>query len=242
MRMLDGSKYLVAALALATFGCDPPNPQNQVGAAGAGQGPQVTDAMLRIVAPVDIKVSRKSLFGYEHEWAVSGAIQYRHPQSGEPGILSDGYGGACLLVKQPKTCQTANDCTRTPDGAAYCLDKKITHSTIAGQCWVRGPDIPWCLKSVTDLPESDRKLELNKTYNVPKQGSVSIRDPATVRLLTCLNPPRNSWPKDDKGNPEAPCASGKPVRFTFRVCLAPFPKSGLGRDLCCGLIRQVAVS
>lgn len=131
---------------------------------------------------------------------VVGHFTYAHVKPDEPGIISDGYGGACLVVKQGNVCRNDSECPQPVGGHGYCLDKlKAGHLEVGGGvCWVK-PDETYCFKAPID--NNGKTLELGKPY----EARHVLQAPATVRLVTCLNPPHSTWPADGP-----PCASLKP--------------------------------
>jgi hypothetical protein len=202
-------RYLHIGLIVLTISACGPNPPGDKIGGGATQPPSISHVLDTTVRPMEITRRSTGQDPVGHVWSVVGKIYYGRPNPGEPGILSDGVGGACLVMQQSRSCETTLECAPLTGGSSYCLDKRPVGRRNVGQCWVRGADYAWCLKSGTDLPESGGKLEVGKTYAVPKHEFATIQGPANVRLVTCLNPPAKEWPVVN-GRPTPPCAGGTP--------------------------------
>jgi hypothetical protein len=160
------------------------------------------------VRPVAVNYKMTGQDPVGHVQRVVGTIYYGSPNEGEPAIVSDGDGGSCLAVKQNKACEDPSDCTYGPGQVRYCLDKKTIGGHRVGQCWVKGPDKQYCMKSGDDIPgplEADTLYDVPFKANQPGGEAAIITGPAVVRLITCLNPPRDTWSTGPDGKPARPC-------------------------------------
>jgi hypothetical protein len=114
---------------------------------------------------------------------LKGHFEIREASSGEPAIMSEGNGGACLVAQLPakKTCNDASPC---PAGAKnYCVKENPTD--LGGTCWVQPPTYEGvangdpCLKRVTVGPHD------TPFYNASAFArETGARD---WRVLACLN-------------------------------------------------------
>jgi hypothetical protein len=121
------------------------------------------------------------------------------------GIETDGFGGGCLVFRDPASgvCQADNDChvpayIKTPDPYAYCADQ---------QCWIKPSDRGQCWKSPyftppqlltigepVSTPKADLTVLPSELFEAPGHNTVK------ARVIACLN---------GKFGPEGPpCATG----------------------------------
>lgn len=178
--------------------------------------PPVSAFLLRTVRPVSITSTLDGNDPVGRHWLVTGQFEYVIPKPGEAGIVSDGFGGACLFTEQDQSCTSDDDCTAPPGGAASCLNKSHTGPVGAlqpgpaippGICWARPADKFACLKAGPDLHQP---LALNTKYAAPFDQNSPTRLPVRnkpwhVLMVTCLNPPSDQWSAAG-----APCGSGEP--------------------------------
>lgn len=171
------------------------------------EGPTVTGRTIHLK---DITFTTGGAGSSSNYYQVQGSFTFGMPKAGEQSILTEGYGGACLLQQQNKLCSGAQDkdkgaveCSPPTEGWGYCLDRKLLpQGKIVGQCWIKGKYD--CLRAPR---ENDGKLLAEgQTYHVPKESRVSVRRPAKVRMVACVNGLYSSWTVGPDGLKQPPCA------------------------------------
>lgn len=209
----------IALLGMAINSCDPPKDDLKREGRLTHQGVVLANTLH--LKPIKFFSTNHPTEGVSY-WA-EGSFTYGPPEPRDPSIVTDGYGGACLLVQRDGSCQRPTDCAKLAEGEfRYCLDKKSINpgQPEVGTCWTRiSPED--CYKAP---PPPGRPLRVGEIYKVPIKKPLVAPWPVTVRLLGCLNPPSSSWRTVD-GKVTSPCGTtvdetelhieGNPITFTF---------------------------
>ncbi|HKC04047.1 MAG TPA: hypothetical protein VKC17_12185 [Sphingomicrobium sp.] len=139
------------------------------------------------------------------------AVGSVHMVRSASGIVTDGFGGGCMVFEDPTSgvCHKDSDChvpsyiSAAGGPWAYCADQK---------CWIKPADKAFCWKSRYSTPQLP--LQVGKPQSTPKVTLASLpaqlfqgpaKNQIRARVIACLN-------GKYKSGDAPPCAGGKGPR------------------------------